>query len=875
MIVLNDIVHDSRVIKMAVAMRKIFDEVVLVGMAKEAKPKPAGLKFFVEGVECRLFPNHIKRVPRFGGEAEEIYLDRRQSVGLDALAKDIAEFADEFQPDCVHTHDMYAILIGRVLQSRAALAGRAMFWIHDVHEFVSGCSHIPLHRQQFALKLEREHLERADRVLTVTDALADKLHVLYPALSPVSVIHNTPERYPSEFSAVRTVRDVAEIPSGAPLAVYAGQVKEKRGVDRLPGVLVRIPELHLAIVTNNQGAYIDWLAEQFRAHSVDKRVRIIPYVSHHQVSRYLTGADVGFIPIENYGNAAVSLPNKLFEYVVAGLPVVAHELDALKVFFEQYPVGKVVDFDDADAAARATRELLDATFDRLGFLAARDGILREYVWEGQERRLLQVYLDAIGASRVLPIDAAAGAPPVSGDLRVLHGLTEAAGQPAILARALDALPGVAAKSLQIRMPRYGRFSDFIHPVSSTMSTPPMAQTLRAAATSKANVVHLHARSFFLDPKEGAFPTGADLLLLKAAGKVVIVHFRGSEARLQSKFKAASPFHYVDDDEEGTNAKHSEVAKERFIRIAKAVADAVVVVDPEIQTYIPDAEIIERAIDLNEWSVAPPVKNSRPLVVHAPSRRGVKGTASILEAVEGLKAAGVSFDFELVEGFSHSEARKVYERADIVIDQLRIGWYGVLAVEAMALGKPVISFIRDDLVHHLGNELPLAIANPDTIETVLKDLLGDEGARDRLGAAGRKWCEAHHAAPVVAEKLVSLYRTRVATPRAIDMNLALDVITEQAFLEYANRKKLKGVAQKCAALEAEIKVLKRRLGAGAPLAQIGLTQGRRSQRQTSITAGDRMRLIRKISREHGVGAAAEFVLKRIVGDKSPPPVRSDS
>ena len=77
------------------------------------------------------------------------------------------------------------------------------------------------------------------------------------------------------------------------------------------------------------------------------------------------------------------------------------------------------------------------------------------------------------------------------------------------------------------------------------------------------------------------------------------------------------------------------------------------------------------------------------MLHAPSRRIVKGTKYILDAVEELKSEGLKFDFKMVEGMKNSDAKELYRTADIVVDQLRIGWYGVLAVEAMALGKPVI------------------------------------------------------------------------------------------------------------------------------------------------------------------------------------------
>ena len=82
-------------------------------------------------------------------------------------------------------------------------------------------------------------------------------------------------------------------------------------------------------------------------------------------------------------------------------------------------------------------------------------------------------------------------------------------------------------------------------------------------------------------------------------------------------------------------------------------------------------------------------------MHAPSHRGVKGTERVVEAVEQLRGEGIPLELELVEGRPHAEARKAYERADILVDQLLVGWYGAVAVELMALGRPVVCFMDEE------------------------------------------------------------------------------------------------------------------------------------------------------------------------------------
>jgi hypothetical protein len=133
------------------------------------------------------------------------------------------------------------------------------------------------------------------------------------------------------------------------------------------------------------------------------------------------------------------------------------------------------------------------------------------------------------------------------------------------------------------------------------------------------------------------------------------------------------------------------------------------------------------ISLEQWDPVYTQLDTKPLRIgHAPSHRGVKGTQLIIDAINRLKGDGHSFEFVVIEGLSNDAAMEVYKTLDVLVDQLFAGWYGGLAVEAMALGKPVVAFIRDDdLVHipeQMRDELPIIRAEPSTIYTVLESVI---------------------------------------------------------------------------------------------------------------------------------------------------------
>jgi glycosyltransferase involved in cell wall biosynthesis len=142
-------------------------------------------------------------------------------------------------------------------------------------------------------------------------------------------------------------------------------------------------------------------------------------------------------------------------------------------------------------------------------------------------------------------------------------------------------------------------------------------------------------------------------------------------------------------------------------------------------------------------------------VHAPSSRRRKGTEHVLEAIAGLDA-----DLELVEELRHDEAFERYRAADIVVDQLNAGWYGIFAIEAMALGKPVVTFLHDEAVRRteeaLGVRVPLVSATKETLRERLRVLVDSPAERRRIGAASRAYVEQVHDLERATDRLLALY-----------------------------------------------------------------------------------------------------------------------
>jgi glycosyltransferase involved in cell wall biosynthesis len=210
----------------------------------------------------------------------------------------------------------------------------------------------------------------------------------------------------------------------------------------------------------------------------------------------------------------------------------------------------------------------------------------------------------------------------------------------------------------------------------------------------------------------------------------------------------SVFHYLGSDIRGKTPAELAYGKR---------ADAEIVGSYDAIRWVPEAHVVPPGLDLRPFAPVPPSDSPRPLVVHAPSSREKKGTEWVIEACKELPV-----DLDVVEGVPHEEARARYVRADIVVDQLRAGWHGVFALESMALGKPVVSYLKPDVVERsaegYGVRIPIVPATRETLVDALRPLVEQPALRREIGAASRAYVEQVHDVDRVADRLVDVYRS---------------------------------------------------------------------------------------------------------------------
>jgi glycosyltransferase involved in cell wall biosynthesis len=223
------------------------------------------------------------------------------------------------------------------------------------------------------------------------------------------------------------------------------------------------------------------------------------------------------------------------------------------------------------------------------------------------------------------------------------------------------------------------------------------------------------------PKSVQFP------LLRALGKRSVMHFLGSDIR-------------------GRAPEELAWARRAGARVVGSY-DAI--------RWVPDARVIPPGIDVGAVPPSPPTDRERPVVLHAPSSRARKGTEHVVAACKELDV-----ELEIVEGLDHREAFERYRKADVIVDQLNAGWYGVFAIEAMALGKPVVTFLHEEAVRRteeaFGVDVPIVNATAETLIGALRPLVESVEERQLVGRASRTYVEEVHDLERMTDRLLALY-----------------------------------------------------------------------------------------------------------------------
>ncbi len=253
--------------------------------------------------------------------------------------------------------------------------------------------------------------------------------------------------------------------------------------------------------------------------------------------------------------------------------------------------------------------------------------------------------------------------------------------------------------------------------------------------------------------------GLDLRLAAALGKPRLVEFWGDDLRDAVLAARDNPFIARMYEQEPDLAKsRSHSAQQMFHRNGFAC----LIPGYELSDYLDEGvfpgyyQTRQRLLVESFVPRYPDDRQQRPLLVHAPSHKAKKGTAAVLRTLDILGRTH-RFDFKLIHQMPRSQALETVAACDLFLDQFTIGAEGLASLEAMALGKPVVCFIKPSLRGRYPPNLPIVIADQDSLAETVTALLEDGPRRRALGVQSRQYVEAYYDARKLAAELIEIYQ----------------------------------------------------------------------------------------------------------------------
>ncbi|MFS0893282.1 hypothetical protein [Microbacterium sp. 179-I 3D3 NHS] len=340
-------------------------------------------------------------------------------------------------------------------------------------------------------------------------------------------------------------------------------------------------------------------------------------------------------------------------------------------------------------------------------------------------------------------------------IRLYIAPTNYSGQAFAWARAAEAAdPRIGARNVAVELPGGFRFpADTTVPIATVNASLPWAEGEWQAATRFTHVLVEAERSLFgrLFDRDLA----AEIAALRDAGLSVAYICHGTDIRDPAAHARRTPWSPYPED---PRTAVLQADAEKNLALLRSVPLPTFVSTPDLLDDVPEATWCPVVVDAARFRARrPPLQGGTPVVMHASSSPVQKGSHLIEPALADLRAAG-RLDYRLITGAAAADMPGIYESADIVLDQFRLGSYGVAACEALAAGRIVVGHVlpgvRDRVREFTGRELPIVEATPDTLREVVTGILDDPQAAARAAEAGPAFVAAVHSGSASARALVS-------------------------------------------------------------------------------------------------------------------------
>ena len=323
---------------------------------------------------------------------------RRNLPWLRDLEIAFAPILDRLDVDIIHVHDVY--LLGTAVHSafRARARGRTVKLVYDAREYVAGLAIQDPVEVCASADHEAEFIRFFDEILAVSEPIAEALYRKFDLPRKPDLSYNVPLRPRSDSEDTPSIRKASGLGPDDKIVVYSGGFHETRGVHTLVDAVASLPDVHLVLVTRSRGMrYVDLLTERMGELEAADRLHIVDFVVPDDVVIFLSSADVAVHPlVAGPLNHEWAMPNKLFEYLHAGIPIVVSDCQCMKEFVESTGTGLAYRSENAADLAHALRVVLDDPQRFSNPVQRKELVEGDYSWQRQAERILACYERVLG-----------------------------------------------------------------------------------------------------------------------------------------------------------------------------------------------------------------------------------------------------------------------------------------------------------------------------------------------------------------------------------------------------------------------------------------------------------------------------------------------
>ena len=271
----------------------------------------------------------------------------------DFLAKEVIQSGETF--DICIANDLPTLRSG-ILLKKAGIVRKLYYDAHEIYsetikQFFPGMDSMPFYKKAItrlltkfmvhhAVKFEKKNVCDVDVMMTVNKSLSDYFAKHYK-IDPPEIIRSIPDIKKSEVSKVFDYRNHYDWTTDTKILIYQGMLNSGRGMKLCIETMTLLDESYKLVVIGDGPLFLS-LKSYVKDTHLSERVKFLGSVPNHELNQYTKGADVGLCLIEPINlSKELSLPNKIFEYLHSGKPIIGSDIPEIQTIIEEYGIGIV------------------------------------------------------------------------------------------------------------------------------------------------------------------------------------------------------------------------------------------------------------------------------------------------------------------------------------------------------------------------------------------------------------------------------------------------------------------------------------------------------------------------------------------------------